>query len=186
MNLPNKLTTLRVIMIPIFVAALLIGYEKNIPAGDYIAFGIFALASVTDLLDGMIARKNNLVTNFGKFADPLADKLLVGSALICLSYMGRIPVWITVIIIGREFVISGVRLIAVEEGRVIAASMWGKVKTFESMVMIAAVILHFNVNGPAIAWWGVIEQILIYASLALTVISMLDYLIKNIDIFKEA
>lgn len=185
MNLPNKLTLLRVFMVPFFVAALLLGDAGIIGGGDYIAFTIFVLASLTDLFDGMIARKNNLITNFGKFADPLADKLLVCSAFICLSCMGRIAVWITIIVICREFVVSGIRLVAVEEGKVIAASMWGKVKTFESMAMLAAVILHLQVNGPKWAWWGVFEQILIYVSLALTVISMIDYIVKNKDILKD-
>ncbi len=183
MNLPNKLTVLRVILIPFFVVALL----APIPGGKYIATAIFIIASLTDLLDGKIARKYNLVTNFGKFMDPLADKLLVSSALICLcttisDYNGKIqiPVWIVLIIIAREFIISGFRLVASDNGIVIAAGMWGKVKTAVTMVTIIAVILDFNVKAYYIA-----EQVLIYLSLVLTVISLFDYLIHNKSVLSE-
>ncbi len=128
MNLPNKLTILRVILIPFFVVFLL-GAETFGPWSVYVALAIFVIASLTDMLDGKIARKYNLVTNFGKFMDPLADKLLVVSALVCYVDMGRIPSWIVLIIIAREFIISGFRLVAAESGIVIAASYWGKIKT---------------------------------------------------------
>lgn len=127
MNLPNKLTTFRVILIPFFVFFLLAPYFEGY--GNYIALVIFIVASLTDFLDGKIARKYNLVTNFGKFMDPLADKLLVCSALICLIALDRIPAWIVIVIISREFIISGFRLIAADNGVVIAASYWGKFKT---------------------------------------------------------
>ena len=123
MNLPNKLTMARVIMIPFFVIFMLTGWGGE--ASKWISLAIFIVASLTDLLDGHIARKHNLVTNFGKFMDPLADKLLVCSAMICLVEMGRIPAWIVIVIISREFIISGFRLIASDNGRVIAASYWG-------------------------------------------------------------
>lgn len=171
MNLPNKLTVARVIMIPFFIVFLYLdvwGFE------NYIAVGIFILASLTDLLDGKIARKYNLVTNFGKFMDPLADKLLVCSALIALVDLNKIESWIVIIIIAREFIISGFRLVASDEGIVIAASMWGKVKTTVQMIMI--ITLTVNLDIPFI---NVIEMILVYASLALTLISLADYLIKN-------
>ena len=139
MNLPNKLTLLRVIMIPIFVVVLLSSLVPA-PLNRYIAVVIFILASFTDYLDGHIARKYNLVTNFGKFMDPLADKLLVSSAMISMVSMGDIPAWIVIIIISREFIITGFRLIAVENGVVIAASWWGKIKTVSQMIMIIVVI----------------------------------------------
>ena len=128
MNLPNKLTVLRVIMIPFFVAALLYdgGANQNM---RYVAAALFIIASLTDMLDGKIARKYNLVTNFGKFMDPLADKLLVCSALICMIELRELPAWMVIIIISREFIISGFRLVASDNGVVIAASYWGKFKT---------------------------------------------------------
>ena len=124
MNLPNKLTVLRVVLIPFFVAFLLLSPGND--AFKWVSLAIFIIASLTDMLDGKIARKYNLITDFGKFMDPLADKLLVCSAMICLIELGRIPSWIVVIIIAREFIISGFRLIAADNGRVIAASYWGK------------------------------------------------------------
>ena len=134
MNLPNKLTTFRVILIPFFVFFMLAPNMTGI--NHYIAAAIFIVASLTDLLDGKIARKYNLVTNFGKFMDPLADKLLVCSAMICLIQTGQLAAWIVVIIIAREFIISGFRLIASDNGVVIAASYWGKFKTTFQMLMV--------------------------------------------------
>ena len=142
MNLPNKLTMARVIMIPFFVIFMLTGWGGE--ASKWISLAIFIVASLTDLLDGHIARKHNLVTNFGKFMDPLADKLLVCSAMICLVEMGRIPAWIVIVIISREFIISGFRLIASDNGRVIAASYWGKFKTTFQMVMICLMIANIE------------------------------------------
>ena len=166
MNLPNKLTVLRVILVPFFVFFLL-GADCIGSFSPYIALIIFIVASLTDMLDGKIARKYNLITNFGKFMDPLADKLLVCSALICFVDMHRMPTWVVLIIIAREFIISGFRLVAAEGGTVIAAGIWGKYKT---AVMIP------NFGGAAV---HMIEQIMIYLSLALTVISLIDYLIHN-------
>ena len=172
MNLPNKLTILRVIMIPFFVAALLYdgGANQNM---RYVAAALFIIASLTDMLDGKIARKYNLVTNFGKFMDPLADKLLVCSAMICMIELGRLPSWVVIVIIGREFVISGFRLIASDNGVVIAANYWGKIKTVCQMVMI--IVLIADLGGGFV----ILEQILIYASLLLTVISLVTYLWQN-------
>ena len=146
MNLPNKLTILRVIMIPFFVAALLYdgGANQNM---RYVAAALFIIASLTDMLDGKIARKYNLVTNFGKFMDPLADKLLVCSALICMIELRELPAWMVIIIISREFIISGFRLVASDNGVVIAASYWGKFKT--TFQMIGVVLLIFNI--PAVS-----------------------------------
>ncbi len=177
MNLPNKLTTLRVIMIPFFVVFMLADMGRT---GDYIALALFCLASLTDFFDGYLARKNHLVTNFGKFMDPLADKLLVGSAAICLIEMGRIPAWVVVILISREFIISGFRLIAADNGVVIAASMWGKFKTVCQMFMTIALILHLDT--PA---WAIVEQLLIWGSVILTVVSLVDYIYKNRHVLKD-
>ena len=147
MNLPNKLTVLRICMIPFFVAALL--YENGADQTmRIIANVIFITASLTDLLDGKIARKYGLVTNFGKFMDPLADKLLVCSALICLIQLGQLPAWVVIVIISREFIISGFRLVAADNGIVIAASYWGKFKTVFQMT--AVVLLIFNIPAPPV------------------------------------
>lgn len=173
MNLPNKLTIFRCILIIPFVILLLNGY--NLPATI-----IFIIASLTDLLDGKIARKYNLVTNFGKFMDPLADKLLVCSALICLVEMNRLSAWIVCIIIAREFIISGFRLIASDNGIVIAASYWGKFKTTFQMIMVIVLMLNFQNQIMAI-----LGEVLIWISLALTIISLIDYIAKNVDVLKE-
>lgn len=178
MNLPNKLTTFRVILIPFFVFFMLAPNMTGI--NHYIAAAIFIMASLTDLLDGKIARKYNLVTNFGKFMDPLADKLLVCSAMICLIQTGQLAAWIVVIIIAREFIISGFRLIASDNGVVIAASYWGKFKTTFQMLMVIVLIL--NVQMP---FFQILGKILTYAALILTVVSLIDYIVKNKDVLKE-
>ena len=178
MNLPNKLTLFRVILIPFFVFFLLAPYFTGY--GNYIAVAVFIVASITDFLDGHIARKRNLVTNFGKFMDPLADKLLVCSALICLIELDRLPAWIVIIIITREFIISGFRLIASDNGVVIAASYWGKFKTTFQMLMVIVLIL--DIPHPVFYWLGVI---LTYVSLALTVISLIDYIVKNKNVLQD-
>ena len=178
MNLPNKLTLFRVILIPFFVFFLLAPYFTGY--GNYIAVAVFIVASITDFLDGHIARKRNLVTNFGKFMDPLADKLLVCSALICLIELDRLPAWIVIIIIAREFIISGFRLIASDNGVVIAASDWGKFKTTFQMLMVIVLIL--DIPHPVFYWLGVI---LTYVSLALTVISLIDYIVKNKNVLQD-
>ena len=178
MNLPNKLTMARVIMIPFFVIFMLTGWGGE--ASKWISLAIFIVASLTDLLDGHIARKHNLVTNFGKFMDPLADKLLVCSAMICLVEMGRIPAWIVIVIISREFIISGFRLIAAEQGIVIAASYWGKFKTTFQMIMIILLILDLNYPFS-----GVVNMVVTYIALILTVVSLIDYIVKNYKIFIE-
>lgn len=177
MNLPNKLTVLRVVMIPFFVVFMLTGLGGNY--GNYIALAIFVIASLTDLLDGKIARKRNLVTNFGKFMDPLADKLLVCSALICLVEMERLAAWMVIVIIAREFIISGFRLIASDNGVVIAASYWGKFKTTFQMIMIILLILDLG------GGFAVIETAVTWIALILTVVSLIDYLVKNKGILLE-
>lgn len=171
MNLPNKLTIFRVILIPFFVFFMLAPYFPD--NGKYIAVAIFIIASLTDMLDGKIARKYNLVTNFGKFMDPLADKLLVCSAMICLVATGQLASWIVIIIISREFIISGFRLIAAENGVVIAANYWGKFKTASQMVMI--ILLLADLGGI----FDTLAQIFIWISLALTVISLITYIWQN-------
>ena len=188
MNLPNKLTIVRVILIVPFIFLLLGGFHEwkwftAIFGGimeyvDYLALAIFIIASLTDLLDGHIARKNNLVTNFGKFMDPLADKLLVCAAMICLVEMGRIPGWIVIIIISREFIISGFRLIASDNGVVIAANYWGKVKTVFQMIMICLMIG----NLPQLT---LVTDIVMWIALALTVISLADYIWSNRAVMKD-
>ena len=177
MNLPNKLTLSRVIMVPFFVVFILLVPQYLF--FKWIALAIFVIASLTDLLDGKIARKYNLVTNFGKFMDPLADKLLVCSAFICFIELDKLPTWMVLIVIAREFIISGFRLVAADNGIVIAASMWGKYKTAVSMVMICFVIA--DLSNPVFYY---ITQVLIWASLILTVVSLIDYIVKNKDIFK--
>lgn len=171
MNIPNKLTIARMIMVPFLVVFMLtdIGGEANC----YISLAIFVAASVTDWFDGKIARKYNLVTNFGKFMDPLADKLLVCSALICFIEMGRLDAWIVIIIIAREFIISGFRLIAAENGVVIAANYWGKFKTVSQMIMIILLIVDFG------GVFDILEMIFIWVSVALTVISLMTYILQN-------
>jgi len=178
MNLPNKLTILRVIMIPFFVLFLLSGIGGA--AGKWIALTLFVIASLTDFLDGKIARKYNLVTNFGKFMDPLADKLLVCSALICFVELRKLPAWIVIIIISREFIISGFRLVAADNGIVIAASYWGKFKTTFQMVM--TVLLIADLPGKV---FSILTQTTIWIALVLTVVSLIDYLAKNKNVLKD-
>lgn len=176
MNLPNKLTMFRVILIPFFVLFMLVDitqYDK------WIALAIFIIASLTDLLDGKIARKYNLVTNFGKFMDPLADKLLVCSAMICMIPSGKLAAWFVIVIIAREFIISGFRLVASDNGIVIAASYWGKFKTVSQMAMIIVLIADFG---------GIFDMIgtaLIWVSLILTIISLIDYVAKNVQVLTQ-
>ena len=176
MNLPNKLTIFRVILIPFFVVFMLApicpGYA------NYIAVAIFIVASLTDLLDGKIARKYNLVTDFGKFMDPLADKLLVCAAMICLIETGQLAAWIVIVIISREFIISGFRLVAADNGVVIAASYWGKFKTTFQMISVILLIVRI----PALT---VLTQICVWTALVLTVISLVDYIAKNHKVLTE-
>lgn len=182
MNLPNKLTVFRMILIVPFVILLLGGHAGwgwfdaafgGIEAyTDYIALVIFVIASLTDMLDGKIARKYNLVTNFGKFMDPLADKLLVCSAMICLIDMDRIPAWIVIVIISREFIISGFRLVASDNHVVIAASYWGKFKTTFQMIIVILMIANIQALN-------ILTQIVMWIALALTIISLIDYIVKN-------
>ena len=171
MNTPNKLTIARMIIVPFLVIFLLTGWGGE--ANRYISLTLFVVASVTDWFDGYLARKNNLVTNFGKFMDPLADNLLVCSAMICMIDLKRLPAWFVIIIIAREFIISGFRLIAAENGIVIAANYWGKFKTASQMIMIILLILHFD------GIFVILEQIFIWLSLALTIISLITYIWQN-------
>ena len=170
MNLPNKLTVLRVILILPFV---LLMHFDGAGSGRFAALAIFCIASFTDFLDGYLARRDNLVTNFGKFMDPLADKMLVGAALICLVALEKIQAWVVIIIISREFAISGFRLVASDNGIVIAAGWWGKFKTVSQMIMIILLLADFG------GIFDILEQAFIWISLALTVISLVDYIWKN-------
>ena len=177
MNLPNKLTVLRIIMVPFFVFFMLT--DVGGPANKWIALALFCVASLTDLLDGKIARKYNMVTNFGKFMDPLADKLLVCSAMICMIELGKLPAWIVIVIIAREFIISGFRLVASDNGIVIAASYWGKFKTVFQMAMI--IVLIMDLGGV----FDLVGTILIWIALALTIISLVDYIVKNKQVLTQ-
>ena len=170
MNLPNKLTVLRMVLVPFFVAFLLLSPGNE--SFKWIALVLFVVASLTDYFDGQIARKHNLITNFGKFMDPLADKILTISGMICLIELGRIPAWIVIIIVAREFIISGFRLIAAESGVVIAANYWGKFKTTFQMIMIILMIM----NIPQLQ---ILTNIVMWIALALTIISLVTYINAN-------
>lgn len=177
MNLPNKLTVLRVLMVPFFVFFMLT--DAGSPANKWIALVLFCAASLTDMLDGKIARARNLVTNFGKFMDPLADKLLVCSAMICLIPSGKLEAWFVIVIIAREFIISGFRLVASDNGIVIAASYWGKFKTVSQMAMIIVLIADFG------GIFDTVGIVLIWVSLILTVVSLVDYVAKNVQVLTQ-
>ena len=177
MNLANKITLFRVFLVPIFMIVL----YSDINNSQLYAAIIFIFASLTDTLDGYIARSKNLVTNFGKFVDPLADKVLVSAALISLVEMGKIPAWIVVIIIAREFTITGFRIIAASEGITIAASPWGKVKTIAQLIAITLILLN---NFPFTYLNIPMATIMLYISLLFTVYSGYDYIHKNKDALK--
>ncbi len=176
MNLANKLTLLRVALIPFMLLALYILPE---PINIYVGAAIFFIASVTDFVDGYIARSRNLITDFGKFMDPLADKLLVAAALVYMTEVGMIPSWVTIIIISREFIVSGIRLVAASNGTVLAASIWGKIKTAVTMVMIPYVLIDLS-----IPYYDVLGWILIGAATFFTLLSGYDYVAKNWRIFE--
>ena len=183
MNLPNKLTTLRMFLVPVFAVVFLVGGSDHY-ATRIAACIIFCAASITDMLDGKIARKYNLITDYGKFMDPLADKLLVCTAMICLMSFGQLPAWFLIVIIAREFIISGFRLIAADNGVVIAASYWGKFKTVFQMAMVIVMILKIRV-APFALFFEVLETLLMYIAVILTVVSLIDYLVKNRNVLKE-
>ena len=176
MNLANKLTLARVIMIPVFLVVL---FSMEAPMNRYLAVLIFIVASLTDFLDGYIARKYNMVSNFGKFMDPLADKILVMAAMVSMVALGDLPSWVVIVILAREFAITGFRTLAVEANIVMAASWWGKVKTTVQMIMIPVVLLNLSFAGIA-----VLEQALIWLSVFFTVFSGADYMIKNKQVLK--
>ena len=171
MNLANKLTMLRILMIPVFIAVLVYSKDRDI-VYRYIALGIFVMASATDTLDGYVARKYNMITDFGKLMDPLADKILVSSALIILIELGNISSWIVSIVIAREFIISGIRLIATEKNIIIAASPLGKLKTVSQMLSVILMLLSIKAIS-------LITDLSIWLMCILSVISLLDYIIKN-------
>ena len=171
MNLPNKLTLLRIILIPVFMVVLYWGF----PGATWVALAIFIIASLTDMLDGKIARKYNLVTDFGKFADPLADKMLVTAAMLWFVEIGQMPAWMLLIVICREFAVSGLRMIASDKGRVIAAGWSGKVKTASTMVCICLILFGIP------QWLNYVCQGVI---LVTTVYSGIEYFAKNADVFK--
>ncbi len=196
MNLPNKLTIFRIVLVPIMVIIPFLkipGDIFNLPIQNLVIIAIFAIASYTDHLDGKIARKNNIITTFGKFADPLADKILVLSAMLMLVEMGYLPAWIPIIVLAREFVVSGYRLIAVEKGgKVIAASIWGKIKTATQMVAIILAFLDLKYFGAFIyeelvgynLVINVLSSSLMLISTIATVFSGIDYLKGSKELFK--
>lgn len=175
MNIANKLTVLRMIAVPVFIFLLLSGM-------DVVALLVFALAAYTDFLDGYLARKLGLITKFGKFMDPIADKLLVTSALVCFVELGRLPSWVVIIILSREFIVSILRTIAASENIVIAASIWGKLKTISQMIMVLILLMH---NAPFEQWGIPMDQIWIGIATVLTVISGVDYLWKHRYVLSE-
>ena len=181
MNIPNKLTIVRVIMVPFFVAAFLMD-----SVSDWAALALFAIAGLTDTLDGMIARKYNMVTNFGKLMDPLADKLMVMAALVCFTYKGIVHPAVTIVILGREFLVTGLRMLATASGRVIAADIWGKLKTvFQDMgiiIILAWKALEHAAFAPVLK---TASTVCIWIMTVLTVISAVNYCVKNIDVFRE-
>ena len=181
MNLPNKLTMLRILLVPVFVACMLIPFKGN----NWVALVIFIIASLTDLADGKIARKYNLVTNFGKFMDPLADKVLVMAAMCWFVECGRMPGWVLAVVLFREFAVSGMRLVAVEQGRVIAAGWSGKVKTAATMVCLCLMLL-IGAPGVGDSAPDFIAQISNIVIVATTLYSGVEYFIKNRDVFKNA
>ncbi len=197
MNLPNRLTLFRVILVPVFVVFMLLNTDSGHAWNDIIALIIFIVASLTDMLDGRIARKRNLITDFGKFMDPLADKLLVCAALICLLQIGLVPAWPIIIIISREFVISGFRLVAAEHQNVIAASRWGKFKTVFQMVavilyLVVCVLANYVFTYSDIFALEIVLLVVIivatvafYVAVVLTVVSMIDYIVKNRAVFQQ-
>ncbi len=169
MNLPNKLTLLRILLIPVFMVVLYVGF----PGANYVALAIFVVASFTDLLDGKIARARNLVTDFGKFADPLADKMLVTAAMLWFVEIGQMPAWALLIVICREFAVSGLRMIASDKGRVIAAGWSGKVKTASTMVCIVLMFLPIPQMLNTICVWVIVLT---------TLYSGVEYFMKNRDV----
>ena len=183
MNLPNKLTVLRMCMIPVFVVLAKI----DVMWAQVAAVAVYIAACATDAMDGRIARSRNLVTNFGKFMDPIADKLLVMSAMIVLTYQHRMPDWVCIIMLAREFLVSGFRLVAVENGVVIAAGPLGKLKTVFQMTSTIALLLFVSVTGDhLLGQFGyVLAYVLMYIALALTVVSGADYILRNKDCIKD-
>lgn len=183
MNLPNKLTMLRILMIPVFCVFALMGAQW----AQFVALGVYILACITDMLDGKIARKRNLVTDFGKFADPIADKLLVMAALVILVDTARMPAWVCIVMLAREFIISGFRLVAAGSGKVIAAGTLGKWKTVFQMISTIALMLLVPVSGAALLGnVGVIfANVLMYIAAVLTIVSGAEYIIRNFDCIKD-
>lgn len=190
MNLPNKLTIFRIILVPIMVIITFFDIDIKWILVD----AIFIIASLTDKLDGHIARSRNLVTTFGKFLDPIADKILVLSAMLVLVEAAKLPAWIPIIVLFREFIVSGYRLVAVEKGgKVVAASVWGKLKTVTQMVALVLAIVDPNAFGACFTgtlsgfsfWYNLIVTILMIISVVATIFSGVDYIVKGKDLFKE-
>lgn len=180
MNLPNKITMVRIFLIPLF----LVCFELAFPGHEIVALILFVLASASDAVDGHLARSRHLITDFGKFMDPLADKLLTATAFVCLTNIDYIPAWVVVLILAREFAITGFRTLAASDGVVIAASKWGKAKTISQMVAIIALLLYM-IPQCSYNWLWVFGQVMVYVAAALTLISGIDYFVINKQIFKD-
>ncbi|MGY0691628.1 CDP-diacylglycerol--glycerol-3-phosphate 3-phosphatidyltransferase [Virgibacillus sp. FSP13] len=191
MNIPNRITLSRICLIPIFIILLSVPFDwgewqigaTELPVVDFVAALLFIVASTTDWIDGHYARKHNLVTNLGKFLDPLADKLLVSAALILLVEMGLAPAWVVIVIISREFAVTGLRLVAAGEGIVLAASKMGKLKTVTQIVAIAALLLH---NFPFSYLSFPFDSIMLYVALFFTALSGYDYFVKNWNVMRDS
>ena len=180
LNIANRLTLLRVLMVPLYVYFYLDSHLIPAPYNQIVALVIFVVACFTDYLDGHLARARHLVSNFGKFMDPLADKLLICSALICFVESGEMAAWVVVILIGREFIISGFRLVAATEGVVIAADIWGKSKTVVQMIAVIMLLVPYEAQ-----WFYVMQQVMVYASAVLTVISVVNYMKNNWQVLQS-
>ncbi len=186
MNLPNRITMFRVLLIPVFVVLLML--ENYLPYYNFIALAVFAAACFSDFLDGHIARKYNLVTTFGKFMDPLADKILVSTALILLIEFEKIPAVVVAVILAREFIISGFRLIACDKGVVLAAGYLGKIKTFAQMFMCCFMLFTADRTYNKFLFFKIVDvvgQIFMWFALIMTVVSLVDYIWNNIDVLKD-
>lgn len=178
MNLANKITLTRILMIPVFMALMLIEFPFHME----IALAVFLLASLTDKLDGYLARKYNMITDFGKFMDPLADKLLVTGAFVVFIQLGRIEAWIVFVILAREFAVTGLRSLAAAQNVIIAASSYGKIKT---VTQIIAIVILFLDNYPFSLLKFPMDVVMVYVALIMTILSGLDYFRKNIQVIQK-
>lgn len=200
-KLPNRITMFRMLLVIAFIPCVLEGRTEERMLYSWLAFAIFVIASISDFFDGYIARKYNIITTFGQVMDPLADKILVLAALLCFVQLNIVPAWMVIIVTSREFLISGIRIITAKEGEIIAASMWGKVKTVTEIVTILVILLmiavyttlvHFRIKPEDIGEWApeafmlrIIPYWLMFTATTLSVISGLEYFFKNKKVFDK-